>query len=102
MGIFDRFRSTGQAVANSDGNRKGTSEQDATRLIEEGHALEAEGRLDEAMQCYLDAIRLASNPARAHLNLGNALLLKGDLKGALDAFQAAIKYKPDYAGAYYN
>src|SRR5450759_246153 len=102
MGIFDRLRSTGQAVANSDGNRKGTSEQDATRLIEEGHVLEAEGRLDEAMQRYLDAIRLAPNPARAHLNRGNILLLQGDLQGALDAFRTAIKHQPDYAGAYYN
>jgi tetratricopeptide (TPR) repeat protein len=102
MGIFDRFRSTGQAVANSDGNRKGTSEQDATRLIEEGHVLEAEGRLDEAMQRYLDAIHLAPNPARAHLNRGNILLLQGDLNGALDAFRTAIKHQPDYAGAYYN
>ena len=54
------------------------------------------------MQCYLDAIRLAPNPARAHLNQGNVLLLKGDLEGALQAFRAAIRHKPDYAGAYYN
>ncbi|HTN93549.1 MAG TPA: tetratricopeptide repeat protein, partial [Gallionella sp.] len=39
---------------------------------------------------------------RAHLNHGNVLLLKGDLKGALEAFRTAIKHKPDYAGAYYN
>ena len=76
--------------------------QDATRLIESGHILQAQGRLDEAMQCYLDAIGIAPNPARAHLNHGNVLLLKGDLQGALDAFRTAIKYKPDYAGAYYN
>lgn len=101
MGLFDRFRSTEQAVA-SNGNRAETSEQDATRLIEEGHVLEAEGRIDEAVQCYLNAIRLAPNPARAHLNHGNVLLLKGDLKGALEAFRTAIKHKPDYAGAYYN
>jgi Tfp pilus assembly protein PilF len=101
MGIFDRFRSAGQAAGHGK-NTADTSEQDATRLIDEGHALEAEGRLDEAMQRYLNAIRLAPNPARAHLNHGNVLLLKGDLKGALDAFRAAIKHKPDYAGAYYN
>jgi tetratricopeptide (TPR) repeat protein len=59
-------------------------------------------RLDEAMQRYLDDIRLASNPARAHLNRGNILLLKDDFQGALDAFRTAIKHKPDYAGAYYN
>ncbi|HEY8887981.1 MAG TPA: tetratricopeptide repeat-containing glycosyltransferase family protein [Gallionella sp.] len=100
MGIFDRFRAT--APSSTNGGKPDTSGQDATRLIDEGHVLEAEGKLDEAMQCYLDAIRLAPNLARAHLNHGNVLLLKGDLKGALDAFSAAIIYQPDYAGAYYN
>lgn len=102
MGIFNRFRSTGQTVTEDRGTKVGTGEQDATRLIEEGHILEAKGQLDEAMQCYLHAIRLAPNPARAHLNQGNVLLLKGDLPGALNAFRAALKHKPDYAGAYYN
>jgi tetratricopeptide (TPR) repeat protein len=102
MGIFDRLRSTAPAVANSGENRTDTTEQDATRLIDQGHVLEASGKLDEALQCYLDAIRLAPNPARAHLNHGNILLLKDDLDGALDAFRAAIKHKPGYAGAYYN
>ena len=76
--------------------------QDETRLIETGHALEAQGRLDAAMQCYLDAVRIAPNPARAHLNRGNVMLLNGDLEGSLEAFRTAIKFKPDYAGAYYN
>ena len=102
MGIFDRFRSAGQTTADSNASKVNTSEQEALRLIDEGHVLEAQGRLDEAMQCYQDAIRLAPNPARAHLNLGNALLAKGDLPGALDAFRTAIRHKPDYAGAYYN
>ncbi len=102
MGIFDRLRATGPTVANGSGNRTETSEPQATRLIEEGHVLEAEGKLNEAMQCYLHAIRLAPNPARAHLNRGNVLLLQGDLPGALEAFGTAIKRKPDYAGAYYN
>ena len=100
MGIFDRFRTT--APSGTNGVKPDTSEQDTTRLIDEGHVLEAEGKLDKAMQRYLDAIRLAPNPARAHLNRGNILLLQGDLQGALDAFRTAIKYKPDYAGAYYN
>lgn len=101
MGILDRFRSA-RPVADTGNNITDTSEQGATRLIEEGHVLETQGRLDEAMQRYLDAIRLAPNPARAHLNRGNVLLLKGDLQGALEAFRTAIKHKPDYAGAYYN
>ena len=101
MGIFNRFRPAGQTVVMS-GSKRDISEQDATCLIDEGHILEAENRLDEAMQCYLNAIRLAPNSARAHLNHGNVLLLKGDLPNALNAFRTAIKYKPDYAGAYYN
>ena len=102
MGLFDRLRSTGPAATDSRANKAALSEQDAARLIESGHDLEAQGKLDEAMQFYLDAIRIAPNPARAHLNQGNVLLLKGDLEGALEAFSTAIKHKPDYAGAYYN
>ena len=100
MGIFDRFRAP--ALSGTNGVKPAISEQNATRLIDEGHTLEAERKLDEAMQCYLDAIRLAPNPARAHLNRGNILLLQGDLQGALDAFNTAIKHQPDYAVAYYN
>ena len=101
MGLFDRFHSTSQGAGHTD-NNPGMSEQDATHLIEEGHQLQAQGRLDEAMQRYVDAVRRAPNPARAHLNRGNVLLLKGDLPGALDAFHTALLHKPDYAGAYYN
>jgi protein O-GlcNAc transferase len=102
MRIFNRFSFSSPDASDSSIGNANISEQEATRLIGEGQALEANGRLDEAMQCYLDAIQLAPNPARAHLNHGNVLLLKGDLKGALDAFNTAIKHKPDYAGAYYN
>jgi hypothetical protein len=66
MSPIDQFRSTGQTVADSNDNKVGASEQDAQRLIDGGHLLEAEGRIKEVMQCYLDAIRLAPNPARAH------------------------------------
>jgi len=107
MSIFDRFRPsqtspTGQVVSTGANDSSIDREQEATRLIEEGHTLEANGKLDEAMQRYLDAIRIAPNPARAHLNFGNVKLLKGDLQGALDAYKAALQHKHDYAGAYFN
>jgi protein O-GlcNAc transferase len=101
MGLFDRYRSAVPA-ADSSANKTALSEQEATRLIESGQVLQAQGKLDEAMQCYLDAVRIAPNPARAQLNRGNVLVLKDDLQGALEAFSTAIKHKPDYAGAYYN
>ncbi len=99
MGIFDRLRATSPFPADS---KPDTSARDATRLIDEGHALQAQGRLDEAMQCYLDAIRTAPNPARGHLNRGNVLLQHGDLDGALAAFRTALEFQPEYAGAHYN
>ena len=75
MGLFDRFRSNGQAIANVSARKAETSEQDAARLIDAGHELQAQGSLDAAMQCYIDAIRLAPNPARAHLNQGSRYIL---------------------------
>ncbi len=96
MGIFSRL------IGRGNEDPEHSFEQGALRLIEAGHSFEAEGRMDKAKQCYLDAIRIAPALARAHLNLGNALLGMGDLPGALQAFRSAIKHKPDYAGAYYN
>ena len=51
MGIFDRLRSTGPTAVDDSGSKANSAEQNSTRLIEEGHALEAQVRLDEAMQC---------------------------------------------------
>ena len=102
MGIFDRFRSAGHAVSGNNESKPASSDHDAMQLIDDGHVLEAEGRIEEARQHYLDAILLAPNLAQAHLNLGNFLLATGDLKGALNSFSTAIKHNPDYAGAYYN
>jgi len=102
MGLFDRFRSAGRVPVGSSESKPDTSEQDALRLIDEGNAIEDEGRIEEAMQRYEAAILLAPNLARAHLNRGNILSAMEDMEGALDAYNTAIKYNPDYAGAYYN
>jgi protein O-GlcNAc transferase len=40
--------------------------------------------------------------ARAHFNRGNILLDRGDAQDALDAYEEAIKYKPDSAAAHFN
>jgi tetratricopeptide (TPR) repeat protein len=102
LGLFDRFRSAGRALSSGRESKAGTSEQDALRLIDEGNAIEQEGRLKEAIQHYEAAIRLAPNLARAHLNRGNILLKTGDTDGALDAYAAALAQNPDYAAAHYN
>lgn len=102
MGIFDRFRSAGCAVADGRKTKQDTSEQDALRLVDKGNAIEEVGGIDEALQCYLTAIRLAPNLAPAHLGHGNILMAKGNWQGALDAYGTAIKHNPDYASAYNN
>ena len=75
---------------------------DAQRLIEEGNAIEDEGRLEEALQRYESAILLVPDLAPGHLNRGNVLLATGDMNGALEAFDRAIALDPDYAAAHYN
>jgi tetratricopeptide (TPR) repeat protein/2-polyprenyl-3-methyl-5-hydroxy-6-metoxy-1,4-benzoquinol methylase len=102
MNIIERFFFARRARDGTSGSKSGKSGPDALRLIDQGHLFEADGLIEQAMKCYLDAIPLAPNPARAYLNYGNILQVKGDLKGALNAFRNALKYNPDYAGAYYN
>jgi hypothetical protein len=63
-------------------NRVTPSEQDATRLIDDKYALEAEVKLDKAMQGNPDAIRLTPDTASMHLNRGsNRLISTGLLDG---------------------
>jgi protein O-GlcNAc transferase len=78
------------------------TELEATRLIDEGNAIEDEGRLAEALRRYEDAIRLAPKLARAHLNRGNILLATGEVERALGAFATALVHNPSYAAAHYN
>lgn len=78
------------------------SDLDAERLISKGNAYEDAGRIEEAMWCYEEAVRLAPSLARAHLNRGNALLENGDSKEALAAYAVALDCNPEYAAAHYN
>jgi predicted TPR repeat methyltransferase len=71
-------------------------------LIEEGNALEEQGRPDEAMKCYEAAIRADPRCARAHLNRGNILLASARIEEARNAYQLALACCPRYAAAYFN
>lgn len=102
MGLFDRLRKTGQSLGEENRSQVMKDGQDAGNLLEEGMALEQEGRLEEALQRYEAAICLNPALARAHFNRGNILLDRGDAQSALDAYAQAIQYKPDSAAAHYN
>jgi protein O-mannosyl-transferase len=67
-----------------------------------GTVLESEGRIDEALSRYEEAVRLKPDHAEAHNNLGNTFYKKGRTDAAIHEYREAIRLKPDYAIAYSN
>jgi Flp pilus assembly protein TadD/2-polyprenyl-3-methyl-5-hydroxy-6-metoxy-1,4-benzoquinol methylase len=74
----------------------------AVVLIDEGNALEEQGRTAEAMARYDAAVQADPRCARAHLNRGNVLLAGGQIDEARSAYQVAIACDPHYAAAHFN
>jgi len=67
-----------------------------------GSVLRAEGRFDEAINCFHQAIRLKPGYASAYNNLGIALQSVGNFDEAVACFQRSVQIDPDYADGYYN
>ena len=59
------------------------AQERAVGLVARGNELESAGLLDEAQAHYESAVAVAPRMAKAHLNRGNVLLLKGDTTGRL-------------------
>jgi tetratricopeptide (TPR) repeat protein/2-polyprenyl-3-methyl-5-hydroxy-6-metoxy-1,4-benzoquinol methylase len=73
----------------------------AVALIDEGNALEEQGRIAEAMARYDAAVQADPQCARAHLNRGN-ILASVQFDEARRAYQLAITLDPHYAAAHFN
>jgi tetratricopeptide (TPR) repeat protein/2-polyprenyl-3-methyl-5-hydroxy-6-metoxy-1,4-benzoquinol methylase len=71
-------------------------------MIDEGNALEEQGRIAEAMARYDAAAKVDPQCARAHLNRGNILLTAAQFDEARGAYQLAITCDPNYAAAHFN
>jgi Tfp pilus assembly protein PilF/SAM-dependent methyltransferase len=71
-------------------------------MIDQGNALEEQGRIAEAMALYDAAIQADPHCARAHLNRGNILLADARFDDARSAYQLAIAHDPNYAAAHFN
>lgn len=99
MGIFDRATKAERPAA---GIVLPSPEPSAEQWLEQGMALEQQGRPQEALRCYDSAVALMPGFARAHFNRGTILLDGGDAREALEAFTRAVRYKPDSAGAHFN
>jgi tetratricopeptide (TPR) repeat protein len=66
------------------------------------NALDKEGRTDEAIAYYFEALRIKPNYWDAHYNLGNALDKKGRTDEAIKHYLEALQAKPDYEEAHNN
>jgi tetratricopeptide (TPR) repeat protein/2-polyprenyl-3-methyl-5-hydroxy-6-metoxy-1,4-benzoquinol methylase len=98
------FESTrmNQATASIDGSPSLAPKNPAVAMIDEGNALEEQGRIAEAMARYDAAVQTDPQCARAHLNRGNILLARAEVDEARSAYQLAIACDPHYAAAHFN
>ena len=80
----------------------GAARDAAIALIEEGNALDEQGRTAEAMARYEAAVQADPSCARAHLNCGNFLLAAARIDEARSAYEQAIACDPHYAAGHFN
>jgi protein O-mannosyl-transferase len=66
------------------------------------HALAKQGRLEEAIVHYVEAVRLKPDYAEAHNNLGFVLAEKGRGDEAIAHYAEALRAQPDYVEAHNN
>ncbi len=67
-----------------------------------GNAFRQEGKTDEAITHYQNALQIRPNYAQAHDNLGHVFLLKGKVDEAISHFQKALQIQPGLANAHFN
>ncbi|HVM59939.1 MAG TPA: tetratricopeptide repeat protein [Verrucomicrobiae bacterium] len=67
-----------------------------------GNILAHEGKLDDAIVHFEQALQLKPDYAEAHGNLGNALYREGRIEEAIAHYEQALRIRPDYAEAHSN
>ena len=66
------------------------------------NGLREQGRIDDAIKHYEEALRIKPDYEEAHNNLAIALFRKGDIDGAIDHFQKALQINPNFLHAKNN
>ena len=67
-----------------------------------GALLEGQGRLEQAIACYRDALRIEPANATARNSLGTALLMENRLPEAVQELRETLRVDPSYWNARYN
>lgn len=67
-----------------------------------GNCLHQEGKLDQAISQYREALRFETEDSRTLYNIGSILVQQGKLDDGIVQFQKAIQIDPDYSDAYIN
>ena len=67
-----------------------------------GTMLVQQGKVQEAIEQYEQALRLKPDFAEVHDDLASALVQTGKIKDAIAHFEQALQIKPDFAEAHYN
>ena len=67
-----------------------------------GVALDNQGRTEDAIEHYLQALRIKPDYVKTYYNLGVSLNNQGRTKEAIEYYLQALRIKPDYAEAHNN
>ena len=67
-----------------------------------GNMLHKQGKLEDAIESYIQALKLNPNFVEVYNNLGNVLKELGRMDEALESYKRALIINPDYLEACYN
>ena len=84
------------------GRTSGEAPDVADPLLKLGTVLRTQGKFDEAIEAFRQAVRASPGIALNHVYLGALLHERGRLEEAAAAYREAIRLKPDYAEALSN
>lgn len=74
----------------------------AEAYINNGNMLKENGKLDDAVDSYRQALTIKPDYAEAYSDLGNVFKEQGKLDKAIASYRQALSIKPDYAKVYIN
>ena len=108
--VFERIAQAVRALAvqgktapsGTDYSESSVRRANASVCNDRGTAFVQQGRLDEAIACFRQALSLQPDDAGLYNNLGIALSQQGKFDEAIAAHQQAVRLQPDFAGAYNN